>query len=233
MSPIKRRQLLKATLSASALVISNANYGFSKTSETTDNLDVDAATMFTTSSPPITITFSPPITTSSPPMTTLSPPTTTSSPPPGPDFIQERLTNGQIQLTSPSIAASVNILPGGATTEASKAYEIAFVFQNTSPAAAPAVLASLTLPSGLNFVSAKWEKEGAWYSDGNLPRTGSFDGKTVTCGIGELWSGMKATIKLRVTAEPGQYSLGAKVEDLSALYEIETVSRTTIPLTLT
>lgn len=224
MSPIKRRQLLKATLSASALVISPANYGFAKTSENTDNMDVYFAPMSTTSSPPIT--------TSSPPITTSSPPITTSSPPPGPDFIEERLTKGQVQLTAPSIAASVNILPGGANTEASKAYEIAFVFQNTSPAAAPAVLASLTLPSGLSFVSAKWEKEGSWYSDGNLPRTGNFDGKTVTCGIGELWSGMKATIRLRVTAEPGQYSLDVKIEDLSALYEVSATNRATIPLTL-
>lgn len=94
------------------------------------------------------------------------------------------------------------------------------------------MLASLTLPSGLSFVSAKWEKEGLWYSDGNLPRTGSFDGKTVRCGIGELWSGMKATIKLRVTAEPGQYSVDVKIEDLSVLYEVSATNRATIPLTL-
>ncbi|MCW1967060.1 MAG: DUF11 domain-containing protein, partial [Anaerolineae bacterium] len=153
-------------------------------------------------------------------------------PPPPPDFAQKQINEAQVQLTAPSIAASVNIVPTGASASVQKTYDVALVVQNTSPAAAPAVLASLNLPSNLNVVSVKWEKEGQYYVDGNLPRTCSFDGRTAYCGIGQLWSGLKATITLRVTAEPGTYSLGVKVEDLSALYEVTTNNQATLSLKL-
>lgn len=152
--------------------------------------------------------------------------------PPPPDFAQKQINEAQVQLAAPSIAADVKVVPTGASASAQKTYDVALAVQNVSPVAAPAVLASLNLPSDLNVVSVKWEKEGQYYVDGNLPRTCSFDGRTAYCGIGQLWSGMKATITLRVTADPKTYPLGIKAEDLSTLYEVTTKNQATIFLNL-
>lgn len=157
-----------------------------------------------------------------------TPPQTSSSP----DFAAQQVSTAQIQLTAPAIATSVKVVPTGASVANNKTYEIVLLAQNTSPAAAPAVLASLNVPEGLSVGSIKWEKEGQFYPDGSLPRTCSFDGRTAYCGIGTLWSGMKATITLKVTAPPGAYRLGVNVEDLSPLYEVPTENQKTITLNL-
>jgi hypothetical protein len=94
------------------------------------------------------------------------------------------------------------------------------------------VLASLKVPAGMTVSSVKWEKEGQYYIDSNLPRTCSFDGLTVYCGIGQLWSGMKMKITMRVTANPGTYQLGVYVEDLSTLYEVPNNNYANIMLNL-
>ena len=122
-----------------------------------------------------------------------------------------------MQLSVPTIGG-ITVVPAGGSISDNKTYEIGLPIQNTSPAAASAVLARLDIPAGLQVTSVKWQKTGQWYVDGNLPRTCSYDGRTAYCGIGQLWSGMTATITVRFSAAPGQYSLGIAAEDL-ALYD--------------
>lgn len=153
-------------------------------------------------------------------------------PPSVPDFAQKQINEAQVQLKVATVASDIKVVPSGAGATSNKTYEVSFVVQNVSPAAAPAVLASLTMPNNLNVLSVKWEKEGQYYVDGNLPRTCSYDGHTAYCGIGQLWSGMKATVTLRVTAPPGIYSVGVSAEDLSALYDVATQSRVTVTFNL-
>ena len=136
-----------------------------------------------------------------------------------------------MQLTT-QFNSNVIVVPGGGSVSAAKTYDIVLQFQNTSPANAPAVLASLVIPSGMSVSSVKWEKTGSWYSDDALTRTCNYDGRTAYCGIGQLWSGMKVTLTLRVSAEPGQYSLGLSAEELSTLYEVPSNNRTSILVTL-
>lgn len=164
------------------------------------------------------------------PTSTPIPPASTPIPPEIRDFAQRLIYEHQLQLTT-QFDGSVVVVPSGGNA-AGKAYDIVLQFQNTSPVNAPAVLASLTIPSGMNVSSIKWEKTGSWYSDGSLPRTCSFDGRTAYCGIGELWSGMKVTITLRASAEPGQYDLTLTARDLSTLYEVESKNHNTILVTL-
>jgi len=153
-------------------------------------------------------------------------------PPPPPDFSQKQINENQIQLTSFNTAASIQIIPEGGAVTNNKTYEIALIIQNTSPVAAPAILASLNIPSELTVSSIKWEKQGQYYVDGNLTRTCSFDRRTSYCGVGQLWSGMKATITLRVSATPGQYTIGIKAEDLSASYEVTSNNYAAVVLAL-
>jgi len=155
------------------------------------------------------------------------------TPPPagaGADFAQTQINTTQVQLSAPQIAGALTTLPEGASLSGNKTYEIALPIQNTSPVAAPAVLASLTVPAGVQVVSVKWEKTGQWYVDGNLPRTCSYDGRTAYCGIGQLWSGMTATLTVRFSAAPGQYSLAIAVDDL-ALYDAPG-NRSTVQVTV-
>jgi len=136
-----------------------------------------------------------------------------------------------VQLTT-QFNSNVIVVPSGGNASVAKTYDIVLQFQNTSPANAPAVLANLVIPSGMSVSSIKWEKTGSWYNDGALPRTCNYDGHTAYCGIGQLWSGMKVILTLRVSAEPGQYSLILSAEDLSALYEPPGNNRSIILVTL-
>lgn len=170
----------------------------------------------------------------SPTLTNTPVPTSTpvpASPPAGDSFALTQIRENQVQLTT-QFNGNVIVVPGGGSVSTAKMYDIVLQFQNTSPANAPAVLANLVIPSGMSVSSIKWDKTGNWYSDGALSRTCSFDGHTAYCGIGQLWSGMKVTITLRVSAEPGQYSLTLSAEDLSAFYEVPSNNRSIILVTL-
>lgn len=148
------------------------------------------------------------------------------------DFSQKQINEAQVQLAVATVATDIKVVPSGAGAGNNKTYEISLVVQNTSPATAPAVLSSLTIPSSLNVLSVRWAKEGQYYVDGNLPRACSYDGRTAYCGIGQLWAGMKAIIILRVTAPPGIYSVGSSAEDLSPLYDVTTQNRATVNINL-
>lgn len=170
----------------------------------------------------------------SPTLTNTPVPTSTpvpASPPAGDSFAQTQIRENQVQFTT-QFDSSAIVVPGGGSASAAKTYDIIVQLQNISPVNAPAVLANVVVPSGMNVSSTKWDKTGNWYSDSALSRTCNYDGRTAYCGIGQLWSGMEATITLRVSAEPGQYSLGINAEDLSALYEVPSNNRSVILVTL-
>ena len=125
-----------------------------------------------------------------------------------------------LELSVVAFAPVVTVVPTGAATRDTKTYDVVFTIQNVSQIAAPAVLAHLTIPQALKVTSVAWEKEGQFYIDGDLPRKCSFDGLSAYCGIGQLWSGMKASVKLRVTADPGTYTFAIAAQDLSNISEV-------------
>ncbi|MCW1969370.1 MAG: hypothetical protein KIH69_014755 [Anaerolineae bacterium] len=125
-----------------------------------------------------------------------------------------------LELSVVAFAPVVTVVPTGAATRDTKTYDVVFTIQNVSRIAAPAVLAHLTIPQELKVTSVAWEKEGQFYIDGDLPRKCSFDGLSAYCGIGQLWSGMKASVKLRVTADAGTYTLAIAAQDLSSISEV-------------
>lgn len=153
------------------------------------------------------------------------------------DALLNRVADEPIQLTVQNTAVDVKVVSASSSantqnSNAQKTYDIVLSLQNIAPPAAPAVLASLNFPDKVNVVSITWSKEGQYYPDNNLPRTCKIDLITAYCGIGTLWSGMKAILTLRITAEPGTYSLGFKAEDLSTLYEVPYENHTTLNLKL-
>ncbi len=148
--------------------------------------------------------------------TTLPPQPTTLPPQPLPPPEQPK----ELELSVVAFAPAVTVVPTGAATRDTKTYDVVFTIQNVSRIAAPAVLAHLTIPQELKVTSVAWEKEGQFYIDGDLPRKCSFDGLSAYCGIGQLWSGMKASVKLRVTADPGTYTFAMAAQDLSSISEV-------------
>lgn len=106
---------------------------------------------------------------------------------------------------------AINRVTGPNNTKVGDTIVLEFEAQVVGPRHSAAALFEAQLPAGLSFVSATCQGE---HPASNI--TPSFDGKTLYCGIGLMWSGAKAKIRIvaQVTA-PGNYIVTGNMRDLT------------------
>nr|MCW1969789.1 DUF11 domain-containing protein [Anaerolineae bacterium] len=119
-------------------------------------------------------------------------------PPPDPRSIDE-------------VDLALNRVTGPSTAKVGDTIVLEFEAQVVGPRHSAAALFEAQLPAGLSFVSATCQGE---HPASNI--TPSFDGKTLYCGIGLMWSGAKAKIRIvvQVTAA-GNHTVKGNIRDLT------------------